>query len=101
MPWWNNQSTVGLYWTGRVTGKDITDSEVASVGFYVNYFVTIQLSYAFRYYKKLDQLLANIGGTIFLLFLIFWIPFNFLNRNWQKINNSENLFIDSDFYNKE
>jgi hypothetical protein len=82
MPWWNNNTVQGPYWMGNVDGKDLTEVGTSSIGFYIDYYTFQQLTIAFRYYKKMDFLLGMIGGTIFLLFLIFWVPINFLNRTW-------------------
>ncbi len=52
--------------------------------------------YSYRYYKKLDFLLGMIGGAVVLLYLLFWIPFSYINRTLQKIRNAEELLMEKD-----
>lgn len=59
------------------------------MGIVADYTISVDYSYVYRYYKKLDFILGIIGGCVFLLFLIFWLPFSYVNRTLQKMKNAE------------
>lgn len=89
LPWRNNQTYSSIYWDGGASGKDIPEAFVVNVGFIVDYYVKPVYYYAYRYYKKLDSILGMIGGACFLIFVLFWIPFSYINRTLQKMRNAE------------
>jgi uncharacterized membrane protein len=96
LPWWNNRTYTGVFWSGTAQGSVIPNSLLLSQGFATQYAIYNDYFYSYRYYKKLDFLLGMIGGAVFLLYLFFWVPFSYVNRTYQKIKNAEELFITKD-----
>jgi hypothetical protein len=47
----------------------------------------------YRYYDKVDKLLGIIGGGIFLLYLIFYLPCHYLNCTYYRMSAAEELLI--------
>lgn len=88
MPWWNNNTYTHLFWTGTSEGLDVQQQVIFTVGIFIDYFTDDEFRYSYRYYKKLDFLIGTIGGAIFLIFLMFWLPFSYINRTLQKMRNA-------------
>ena len=96
LPWWNNRTYENVFWSGKTSGEDGTQAELQIYGFYNIYQVSPQYLYTFRYYKKLDFILGMIGGAVFLIFLVFWVPCSYVNRTLQKMKNAEELLLTKD-----
>ncbi len=79
-----------------MTGIDLSAMSIATYGFFTQFFVFTDYHYSYRYYKKLDFILGMIGGAVFLLYLLFWIPLSYVNRTLQKMSNAEELLLTTD-----
>lgn len=85
MPWYNNITKIIPVWEGLSDGRALDESNAQIQG--TATFIATQISQRiiFREYKKLDWLLGMLGGGIFLLYLIFWVPLNFISTLKQKL----------------
>jgi len=84
MPWYNNQTYTFMAWDGITSGQYFQQDWITSLGigtFLLHYPKT---EIVFRYYRKLDWMIGMLGGGIFILFLLFWIPCNYINTVKQK-----------------
>jgi Sec7-like guanine-nucleotide exchange factor len=82
MPWRNNKNITVMSYAGDYQGQAVlTTQTMSDNGVQQTLVVMSSLEVAVRFYKKLDWLLGIIGGGIFLFYLIFWVFFNFYNRN--------------------
>ena len=94
MPWKNYKDVSNLVWTGELVNDYLLSPyDAARNG--VEIFLTPgenQLR-AFRYYKKVDFLLGIVGGAMLLLYLILWVPFNYINKTIHQIRNTSQLIL--------
>ena len=85
MPWRNNRIETFTAWYGESHTSFVYEENILHDNvFAVNYFSS-QKEVSFRYYKKLDEMIGFLGGSIFILFLIFVTVFRCYNLNKQKI----------------
>lgn len=76
-------------WRGKTSGNPLPDNELLAngVGTFMAYDNTQTINY--REYKKLDWLLGMLGGGIFIIYLIIWIPCKHVNLIKSKIEIAE------------
>lgn len=94
MPWYNNLTMTNLYWSGRIAGTILDESTLSTYG---PQSLLVPLKYqliAFRYYKKLDWMLGVIGGGMFLMFLILWVPCSYISRSMSKIERVRKVMLE-------
>lgn len=93
MPWFNNVTYLYATWQGLTIGRQLTGDQIATSG--VGTFMTVDTiqNIVFREYKKLDWLLGMLGGGIFLLFLILWVPCNFISTIKEKVENCQSIVL--------
>jgi hypothetical protein len=94
MPWRNNLNYTLMSYTGNFKGNSALNAQTASLnGAQQVMQVTNDWEVAVRYFKKLDWLLGTIGGGLFLFFAIFWLVFNFYNRNMARFELAQQLLL--------
>lgn len=94
MPWLNYQTKSHLIWLGQIYNYYLLSDDTAAkngVELDVTYY-TYQIR-SFRYYKKVDFLAGIIGGAILLFYIIFWVPFNYINKTIHQIRNTRQLLL--------
>lgn len=70
-----------MNWNGDFEGKAALNfNQVGMNGFKDSFKVVDKVQYAVRFYKKIDLLLAIIGGGCFLFYIIFKFIFGYYDR---------------------
>ena len=85
-PWRNNRTMSYAAWQGVSTGSAITNTNSFTSPPKVSVISGTYQTQVVRYYEKIDKLLAMIGGGIFLAFIIFYLPLNYLNQCFSRMN---------------
>ena len=94
MPWYNNQTYEFMAWDGFLEPAFILEEDISYYGLGSFLYHYPKTEVIFRYYHKFDWLVGVVGGGIFLLFLIFWVPCNYINTVKQKIEVCEALTLE-------
>lgn len=84
MPWINNETILFPQWMGVTSGLTTTSSSLQNSGFGTYFSIQDNQRVYTREYKKLDWLIGILGGGMVFLYIIFYVPFNFMATLKQK-----------------
>lgn len=94
LPWWNNLTLTTPAFYGNVQGAELTSTKAYTAPPKAYFFNSQYQNLNFRYYQKLDSLLGVIGGCVFLLFLICFLPCHYINQSLFRTRAAHELLIE-------
>ena len=86
LPWFNYKQKTYPAWYGSMQSIPRNTSNLNSTGVRNGFIASPFQNQVFRHYKKIDWLLGIIGGTMFLFFIVLYLPLYYINElDWWKV----------------
>ena len=93
LPWFNYKQKTYPAWYGSMQSSPRNTSNLNSTGVRNGFIASPFQNQVFRHYKKIDWLLGIIGGTMFLFFIVLYLPLYYINQGLKQGKLIEEFFV--------
>ena len=93
LPWRNARGRKSMIWYGLREGMaQERDSYTDDIDWRL--VASRYRTELYRYYRKIDWMIGVVGGGVFLLYLMFWLPCHFINQHIARRQLAFDLFVE-------